>query len=319
MATSLVPSDGADCLDRLGKNFQLAAEVVGALSKAGIANLEEFRFFFDAEAKVEPWLGKIQLGAEAQIQAARLRRAWHSVSLCYKTAEQDRSRVAIEDLDSLLGDTDKHKFPTEVYPSDAAVSRASREMSKRLLCVTAVWKVKTLQWQLGTASKKRKLGEGLWTEEPDDEQPGHQDWETYLDRLFTLLLAYALGGVKALDNAPPAKEEDVLGADTTGRGDALPRESPAHIGQPALCQPTGMAPAAGHRGEGRLGEPIQGVQPDAGPGHQGHIRGAGRPLGPDRTSFVGAQGAPTHLPSQRRRGANPRWRSRSQGERSHAP
>ena len=53
------------------------------------------------------------------------------------------------------------------------------------------------------------------TEEPDDEQPGHQDWETYLDRLFTLLLAYALGGVKALDNAPPAKEEDALGADTT--------------------------------------------------------------------------------------------------------
>ena len=149
MAASLVPSDGADCLDRLGKNFQLAEEVVGALSKAGIANLEEFRFFFDAEAKVEPWLGKIQLGAEAQIQAARLRRAWHAVSLYYKTAEQDRSRVAIEDLDSLLGDTElrsakeafwvryKLRFPTEVYPSDAAVSRASREMSKRLLCVTS--------------------------------------------------------------------------------------------------------------------------------------------------------------------------------------
>ena len=134
-------------------------------------------------AKVEPWLGKIQLGAEAQIQAARLRRAWHAVSLYYKTAEQDRSRVAIEDLDSLLGDTElrsateafwvryKLRFPTEVCPSDAAVSRASREMSKRLLCVTSVWKVKTLQWQLGTSSKNRKLGEGLWTEEPDDEQP----------------------------------------------------------------------------------------------------------------------------------------------------
>ena len=78
--------------------------------------------------------------------------------------------------------------------SDAAVSRASREMTKRLLCVTSVWKVKALQWQLGTS---RSLG----TEEPDDEQPEHQDWETYLDRLFALLLAYALGGIKALDNA----------------------------------------------------------------------------------------------------------------------
>ncbi|CAJ1359982.1 unnamed protein product [Effrenium voratum] len=225
LAYPLTTSDKfeASVWEQLGKNFQLAAE-----------------------AEVEPWLGKIQLGAEAQIQAARLRRAWHAVSLYYKTAEQDRSRVAIEDLDSLLGDTKlrsakeafrvryKLRFPTEVYPSDAAVSRASRQMSKRLLCVTSVWKVKTLQWQLGTSSKKRKLGEGLWTEEPDDEQPGHQDWETYLDRLFTLLLAYALGGVKALDKAPSAKEEDVLGADTTkfvfvpltGRGHALPRESP---------------------------------------------------------------------------------------------
>ena len=122
MTPGLVPSDGADCLDRLGKNFQLAPEVVGALSKAGIANLEEFRFFFDAEAKVEPWLGKIQLGAEAQIQAARLRRAWHSVSLYYKTAEQDRSRVAIEDLDSLLGDTE---LRSARKPSGYAISSNS--------------------------------------------------------------------------------------------------------------------------------------------------------------------------------------------------
>ena len=240
----------------------------GALSKAGIANLEEFRFFFDAEAKVEPWLGKIQLGAEAQIQAARLRRAWHSVSLYYKTAEQDRSRVAIEDLDSLLGYTElrsakeafwvryKLKFFTEVYPSDAAVSRASREMSKRLLCVTAVWKVKTLQWQLGTSSKKRKLGEGLWTEEPDDEQPGHQDVPGQ-----ALHVAAGLRpgrGESAGQRAPGQGRRRARGGHhevrlrAIGRGDALPRESPAHIGQPALCQLTGMAPAAGHRGEGRL-------------------------------------------------------------------
>ena len=159
MATSLVPSDGADCLDRLGKNFQLAAEVVGALSKAGIANLEEFRFFFDAEAKVEPWLGKIQLGAEAQIQAQI------AESLAFGLVVlQDRRAGPL--VNSLLGDTElrsakeafwvryKLKFPTEVYPSDAAVPRASREMSKRLLCVTAVWKVKTLQWQLDGGARR---------------------------------------------------------------------------------------------------------------------------------------------------------------------
>ena len=203
-------------------------------------------------------------------------------------------------------------------------------MSKRLLCVTAVWKVKTLQWQLGTSSKKRKLGEGLWTEEPDDEQPGHQDWETYLDRLFTLLLAYALGGVKALDNAPPAKEEDVLGADTTKfvyvpldvvmRYHARARRTSASL---PYASRLAWLQAAGHRGKGRLGEPIQGVHPDAGPGQQGHTRGTGRPLGPDRESLGADQGAPAGVAcqasSKEQGGANPRWRSRSQGERSHAP
>ena len=46
----------------LGQNFQLAAEVVAALAKAGIARVPE--------TKVKPWLGKIQVGADATIQIA---------------------------------------------------------------------------------------------------------------------------------------------------------------------------------------------------------------------------------------------------------
>ena len=102
-----------------------------------------------------------------------------------------------------------------MYPSDATVSRVSRELTKRMLCVTSVWKVKTLQWQLLTTNKKRKLGDGLFTEEPDSEEPCAHTAEGYLDRLLTLMLAYALVGTSSALNAPAKGEEDQLGTDST--------------------------------------------------------------------------------------------------------
>ena len=82
------------------------------------------------------------------IQVARLRRAWSAVSLYFKQCDTDRSKVSATDLDSLLGDSElrdvkvafwtryRVRLPPELYPSDATVSRVSREMSKRLLCVS---------------------------------------------------------------------------------------------------------------------------------------------------------------------------------------
>lgn len=84
-----------------------------------------------------------------------------------------------------------------------------------MLCVMSVWKVKNLQWQLLTTNKKRKLGDGLFTEEPDMEEAGPRDAEHYLDRLYTRMLAYALAGTSRVTGAPPAKDEEVMGADTT--------------------------------------------------------------------------------------------------------
>eukprot|EP00435_Cladocopium_sp_Y103_P031510 s3731_g8.t1 len=71
-------------------------------------------------------------------------------------------------------------------------------------------KVKSLQWQLLTTNKKRKLGEGLFTEEPELEEPGPKDAEHYLERLYTFMLAYALAGSSPLAGAPAAKDEDVM-------------------------------------------------------------------------------------------------------------
>ena len=136
----------------LGAPFKLDQPVVDALIKAGIQDLEEFRFFFADDSKVETWLSKISLGKQANIQAARLRRAWPSVTLYYKTFEQDRSKVAVSDLDSWLDDSElrsykqnfwtryKLRFAPDQYPSDATVSRMSRELEKRMLCVTLVWR-----------------------------------------------------------------------------------------------------------------------------------------------------------------------------------
>eukprot|EP00435_Cladocopium_sp_Y103_P025354 s2906_g6.t1 len=214
-------------LRKLGEQFTLDRVVLEALIKEKIQDLEEFRFFFDCETKVEKWMSKLSLGEEANIQAARVRRAWNAVSLYYKNFEMDRSKVSTTDLDSLLDDSElrthkqnswvryKLRFPTEQYPSDATVSRVTRELDKRMLCVTSVWKVKSLQWQLLTTSKKRKLGDGLFTEEPELEEPGPKDVEHYLERLHTLMLAYALAGSSRLSGAPPAKDEDVMGSDTT--------------------------------------------------------------------------------------------------------
>ena len=197
------------------------------LLKSKIESLDEFRFFFDEESKIEPWISKLNLGDEKNIQAARLRRAWAAVRLFFQQAEQDRSRVTVSDLDSMLPEGElrdakllfwrryKLRFPPELHPSDSTVSRVSREMEKRMLCVYNLWKVKSLQFQLHCTQKKRKLGDGLYTDEVDDEEPASHDADSYLDKLHTLLLAYAIAGASPLPGAPAAAEEAALGADST--------------------------------------------------------------------------------------------------------
>ena len=214
-------------LKSLGTQFSLDDRVVQGLIQAKIAHIEEFRYFFDGEDKIGPWVTKLNLGEEAGIQGARLRRAWAAVRLFYTQAEQDRSKIPVADLDAMLGDNElrdaklafwrryKTRYPPELHPSDATVSRVARELDKRMLCVYNVWKVKTLQFQLHTSQKKRKLGDGLFTEEVDDPEPLIQDAEAYLDRLHSLMLAYAIVGATAMPGAPTPGAENSLGADST--------------------------------------------------------------------------------------------------------
>ena len=106
------------------------------------------------------------------------------------------------------------RFPAEVHPGDAVVSRVSRELSKRMLCVFDVWRVKSLQFQLTTVQRKRKLRDNLFTEEVDTEEQVAKDADTYLDKLYTLLLAYAIAGAATLTGVADLTKEALLGANT---------------------------------------------------------------------------------------------------------
>lgn len=223
-STDLPPEE---TIQALGRNFKLDKPVIDYLLKSGIENLEEFRFFWDAEDKIEPWLNKIGLkDEEKNIQGARVRRAWAAVRLWFTQSEQDRSKVATSDLDSMLQESElrdvkstfwiryTQRFPPEVHPSDSTLSRVSREMSKRMLCVFAIWKVRSLQFQLHTTNKKRKLADGLFTEEQDEDDGCGRDWEAYLDKLQTLMLAYSMAGAAGVTGAPAAAQEHGLGSDS---------------------------------------------------------------------------------------------------------
>ena len=71
------------------------------------------------------------------------------------------------------------RFPPEIHPADTAISRVAREMQKRMLCVYNIWRVKTLQFQLTTCQKKRKLSEGLFIEDGEDEEVVAHDVDNY--------------------------------------------------------------------------------------------------------------------------------------------
>ena len=101
-----------------------------------------------------------------------------------------------------------------MHPSDAVVSRVSRELSKRMLCVFSAWKVRSLQFQIGSSQRKRKLGEGLFTDAAETEEVVSHDCDTYLQKLHTLMIVYALAGVAPLLGGDPTKEF-VLGANST--------------------------------------------------------------------------------------------------------
>ena len=149
METDKVPLEKGspeEVLRKLGDNFLLDDGVVEALLRLGVESLQEFRFLWASEQAIETWVAKLGLGDKALLMTARVRRAWAAVGLYYRQVEQDRSKVALSDLDTMLGETElrdtkqqfwrryKMRFPPEIHPADTTISRVAREMQKRMLC-----------------------------------------------------------------------------------------------------------------------------------------------------------------------------------------
>ena len=137
MSVNLVPRDQtqfAPALSTLASNFSLRDEVVAKLPSEGLQDLKELRFF-DSADHAGRWVAQLGLGVATLLQIARVRRAWSAVKLYFQQAAQDRSKVAVADRDSILGDSElwdatiaswqryKLRFPTETHPSDMVVSR----------------------------------------------------------------------------------------------------------------------------------------------------------------------------------------------------
>ena len=109
METDKVPLEKGspeEVLRKLGDNFGLDDGVVEALLRLGSESLQEVRFLWSSEQAIETWIGKLCLGDKALLMTARVRTAWAAVGLYYRQVEQDRSKIALSDLDTMLGETE---------------------------------------------------------------------------------------------------------------------------------------------------------------------------------------------------------------------
>ena len=145
---------------------------------------------------------------------ARLRRAWASVRQTALCKETRQAVTTFAELDDLLGETDlrnvkvqfwkryKLRYPAEIMPCDQNVSRCFRELDRRMLTVYDIWKVRTLQHQVTTTRKRKKLAEGLYSFEEDCETNVSHNLSSYLANLHTYLLALAITGSVKKTGAP---------------------------------------------------------------------------------------------------------------------
>lgn len=100
-----VSSGGEHHLPRDNGGLRSEQVVTKALLATKIHNLEELRYLFEDETKIDPFLTRLQLREVRMLQGARLRRVWTAVMWYYKNQHQDRSKVRLSDLDTMLADS----------------------------------------------------------------------------------------------------------------------------------------------------------------------------------------------------------------------
>ena len=214
-------SDAAALFEGLGAKFGIHASVVSYLVKdIGLGSLEDFLFTFANEALFAEVVASVEglTVAQKMLQAGRLRQAWQGAKDAEAAAQLFQKRGDEDpDLDTLLGKKDlenledlfwaryHHFFSAMEDPSDALVSRLHREIARRTLTVREVWKVSTMAVQQKGEKKRTEIGDNLTLlQDASDEPSMHtvRSTQSYLARLWTLMLGYAKAGCEKRPNAP---------------------------------------------------------------------------------------------------------------------
>ena len=199
------------------------------VNSLGLETLADFQHMLTDTAKVEELIvSQIKNLPKPVLQAARIRQALEAVQQAAAGAALSKKRgLEDPDLESLLSAEQlndlkeafwrryKVRYAADIEPSDAMLSRVAKELTKKMLTVHPVLKVRTMTQQLNQERKRRKLSDGieLLMHEEDAEEVAQADAATYMRCLWTLLLAMARAGVVALSTAPNVPE--LLSADST--------------------------------------------------------------------------------------------------------
>ena len=206
--------------DKFGWDPLIAAWITDSTSGLGATSLDDFLYvvtkgddlgFIADQAKV----------ANKVLQTSRVRQAWAALTKDRADADKIREKGLLEvDLDVMLPRPElddlnvlhhrRHKlsWPPETAPGDQLVSRFSRELDKRLLCLKDVWKVRTQAQQQRAKRKRKDITEDVQViiDEPEDDEDGIHDVTLYLAYLETAMIAYSIAGIKPV--ASPTHPEN---------------------------------------------------------------------------------------------------------------
>ena len=186
----------------------------------GAQSLEDFIFCVPDE---KAWVAIVDSipGIQNKLrQRGRVVRAWLDLRQSHREAQHlKRKRSDDGDLDAMLDKPAmdriadafharyKLAWPPCVEPSDALVSRLSKEIAGRVLSVRQIWKVQSQLHQLTAGRKRTKIGDIEIVQDLDDDPRPSRSVRAYLGLLFTLCVGYARAGVHARSDAPEAPEK----------------------------------------------------------------------------------------------------------------
>ena len=194
----------------------------------GAKSVNDFVYALSTEDDAKSLIDSVSAldSSKKMLMMSRVKQAWTKLRQQIKDEETLRVKgydetemdtllpqPALDSLQDVFYRRYRVSWPAHMMPSDQVLSRLSKELDKRALTVRDIWKVRSQAQQMKAQRKKQSLGAGIdiLHAVAEDDKSGPQTLREYLDKLFTLMLAYAMVGAKGLKNAP---DTEPRGSDT---------------------------------------------------------------------------------------------------------